>query len=138
MLTDDIYRDAIYLKMIYRQSTYIHYRRMNMSRKNEPLTESYFYILLCLYHTPMHGYGIMQKTAELSQGNVKIGSGTMYGATENMMKKGWIRETFSDNPEDKRKRLYELTDSGRDILEQEIRRLKHLVEISEKVIKEGK
>ena len=109
-----------------------------MSRKNEPLTESYFYILLSLYHTSMHGYGIMQKTAELSQGNVKIGSGTMYGATENMMKKGWIRETFSDNPEDKRKRLYELTDSGRDILEQEIRRLKHLVEISEKVIKEGK
>ena len=50
-----------------------------MSRKNEPLTESYFYILLCLYHTSMHGYGIMQKTAELSQGNVKIGSGTMYG-----------------------------------------------------------
>ena len=46
----------------------------------------------------MHGYGIMQRTAELSQGNVKIGSGTMYGATENMMKKGWIRETFSDNP----------------------------------------
>ena len=51
---------------------------------------------------------------------------------------GWIRETFSDNPDDKRKRLYELTDSGRDILEQELRRLKHLVEISEKVIKEGK
>ena len=85
----------------------------------------------------MHGYGIMRRTAELSQGNVKIGSGTMYGATENMMKKGWIRETFSDNPEDKRKRLYELTSSGRDTLEQEIQRLKHLVEISEKVIKEG-
>ena len=84
----------------------------------------------------MHGYGIMQRTAELSQGNVKIGSGTMYGATENMMKKGWIRETFSDNPEDKRKRLYELTSSGRDTLEQEIQRLKHLVEISEKVVKE--
>ena len=54
-----------------------------------------------------------------------------------MMKKGWIRETFSDNPEDKRKRLYKLTGSGRDTLEQEIQRLKHLVEISEKVVKEG-
>lgn len=59
-----------------------------MPGKNEPLTESYFYILLCLYHGPLHGYGIMQKTAELSQGYVKIGSGTMYGATDNMMKKG--------------------------------------------------
>ena len=83
-----------------------------MFKKYEPLTESYFYILLCLYDHPNHGYGIMQRTAELSQGNVKIGSGTMYGATGNMMKKGWIRETLSDNPDDKRKRLYELTDSG--------------------------
>ncbi len=108
-----------------------------MPRKNEPLTESYFYILLCLYHGPMHGYGIMQRTSELSQGNVKIGSGTMYGATDNMMKKGWIRETFSEHPEDKRKRLYELTDSGREALEQEIIRLKHLVEISENIFKEN-
>lgn len=107
-----------------------------MFKKYEPLTESYFYILLCLYNHPNHGYGIMQQTAELSQGNVKIGSGTMYGATGNMMKKGWIRETLSDNPDDKRKRLYELTDSGREILEQEIQRLKHLVEISEKIVKE--
>lgn len=78
----------------------------------------------------------MQKTAELSQGYVKIGSGTMYGATDNMMKKGWIRETFSDHPEDKRKRLYELTDSGREALKQEIRRLKYLVKISNEVIGE--
>ena len=107
-----------------------------MFKKYEPLTESYFYILLCLYNHPNHGYGIMQQTAELSQGNVKIGSGTMYGATGNMIKKGWIRETLSDNPDDKRKRLYELTDSGREVLEQEIQRLKHLVEISEKIVKE--
>ena len=52
------------------------------------------------------------------------------------MKKGWIRETLSDNPDDKRKRLYELTDSGREVLEQEIQRLKHLVEISKKIVKE--
>lgn len=106
-----------------------------MVNKIEPLTESYFYILLCLYNGPNHGYGIMQQTAELSEGNVKIGSGTMYGATNNMMKKDWIRETISDNPEDKRKRLYELTDLGRNVLENEILRLKHLVECSSKVIK---
>ena len=58
-----------------------------MLEKQEPLTESYFYILLCLYNGPNHGYGIMQQTAELSEGHVKIGSGTMYGATGNMMKK---------------------------------------------------
>ena len=69
-----------------------------MLNKNEPLTESYFYILLCLYRGASHGYGIMQETERLSGGRVKIGSGTMYGATGNMMKKGWIRETISDHP----------------------------------------
>ena len=52
-----------------------------MGKKVEPLTESYFYILLCLANGPNHGYGIMQRTKELSAGEVKIGSGTMYGAT---------------------------------------------------------
>jgi len=55
--------------------------------KNEPLTESYFYILLCLLEGPNHGYGIMQKVKELSDARVTIGSGTMYGATGNMTKK---------------------------------------------------
>ena len=30
---------------------------------------------------------IMQKVAAISDGNVKIGSGTMYGAVSNMLKK---------------------------------------------------
>jgi DNA-binding MarR family transcriptional regulator len=52
-----------------------------------------------------------------------------------MMKKNWIRETISTNPEDKRKRLYELTDLGRNILENEILRIKHLVACSDRIIK---
>ena len=106
-----------------------------MLEKQEPLTESYFYILLCLYNGPNHGYGIMQQTAELSEGHVKIGSGTMYGATNNMMKKNWIRETLSTNPEDKRKRLYELTELGKEVLENEMLRIKHLVICSDRIIK---
>lgn len=101
--------------------------------KQEPLTESYFYILLCLYLGPNHGYGIMQMAAELSEGAVKIGSGTMYGATSNMMKKHWIVETIGIIPEDSRKRLYELTDTGRDILENEIMRLRYLLNSAERV-----
>ena len=47
-----------------------------MSKGAEPLTESYFYILLCLYRGPNHGYGIMRQALELSEGHVRIGSGT--------------------------------------------------------------
>lgn len=94
--------------------------------KKEPLTESYFYILLCLYQGEKHGYGIMQETARITQGRVKIGSGTMYGAVGNMMKRGWITET--DNPADDRKKLYRLTAEGRRIFEDELGRLEELVD----------
>jgi DNA-binding PadR family transcriptional regulator len=56
-------------------------------KKSEPMSESYYYILLCLAKGANHGYGIMQMTEKLSRGDVTIGSGTMYGATSNMMKK---------------------------------------------------
>ena len=70
-----------------------------MEPKREPLTESYFYILLCLYSHANHGYGIMQEAGRLSGGRVKIGSGTMYGAVSNMIKKGWIMESDEESEE---------------------------------------
>ena len=89
-------------------------------KKSEPMSESYYYILLCLAKGANHGYGIMQMTERLSGGDVTIGSGTMYGATGNMMKKGWIREIMSDEPGLERRRLYQLTDAGREALRAEI------------------
>ena len=98
-------------------------------KKSEPMSESYYYILLCLSKGPNHGYGIMQMTKTLSEGDVTIGSGTMYGATSNMMKKGWIRETMEGQGE--RKRLYTLTDEGRAALQNEILRLKRMLAAAE-------
>ena len=105
--------------------------------KNEPLTESYFYILLCLLEGSNHGYGIMQKVKELSDARVNIGSGTMYGATGNMIKKAWIRETKSDDPLDARKRLYCLTAMGKEMLLAEYERLILCIKSGEKIIKKG-
>lgn len=102
-------------------------------KKSEPMSESYYYILLCLSKGASHGYGIMQMTEKLSGGDVKIGSGTMYGATTNMMKKGWICEVMSDEPGAERKRLYSLTDEGREALRNEIERLKRMLENAEGV-----
>ena len=106
-----------------------------MARPTEPLTESYFYILLCLYRGPNHGYGIMRRTLALSEGRVHIGSGTMYGATGNMMKKGWIEEC--PTPDADRRRLYRLTDAGRQVLLDEAARLKHLAAAADSVMTEG-
>ncbi len=101
-----------------------------MAKRAEPLTESYFYILLCLYNGPNHGYGIMQQVLALSEGHVRIGSGTMYGAVSAMLTRGWIAEHLPDSQSFERKRQYELTDTGRQVLEEEISRLNHLPRIA--------
>ena len=102
-------------------------------KKSEPMSESYYYILLCLAKGANHGYGIMQMTKKLSQGDVTIGSGTMYGATGNMIKKGWIHEIMSDEAGVERRRLYQLTDEGREALRAEIERLKRMLDNAEGV-----
>ena len=104
-----------------------------MAHKAEPLTESYFYILLCLYRGPSHGYGIMQQTLALSDGHVRIGSGTMYGATGKMMKKGWIEECPSEGGAFDRKRQYRLTETGRQVLLEEIERLRRLTRAADDI-----
>ena len=102
-------------------------------KRSEPMSESYYYILLCLARGANHGYGIMQMTELLSGGDVTIGSGTMYGATGNMMKKGWIREIMSNEAGMERRKLYQLTDSGREALRAEVARLRRMLENAEEV-----
>ena len=102
-------------------------------KKSEPMSESYFYILLCLAKGANHGYGIMQMTEKLSGGDGIIGSGTMYGATSNMMKKGWIHEIMSEEAGVERRRLYQLTELGREVLQTEIARLRRMLDNAEGV-----
>lgn len=86
-----------------------------------PMTESGFYILFCL-QTPQHGYGISQQVKMMTGGAVNISAGTMYGTLSKMEKDGLIR-FYSE--EEKRK-LYQLTDLGREILTLEITRIERL------------
>lgn len=95
-------------------------------QKKEPLSESYYYILLCLSKGENHGYGIMQMAKHLSDGEVVIGSGTMYGAVNNLIRKEWIEEVPSVSGGE-RKRLYRLCTSGKEALEVEIKRLKRML-----------
>ncbi len=86
-----------------------------------PMTETGFYILLCL-REEMHGYGIVQKVEALTKGAVKISPGTMYGSLSKMEKDGIIRFV---REEDKRK-IYRITDLGMQVLNMEMTRIKRL------------
>ena len=63
--------------------------------KSGALTEVTFYILLSLY-SPKHGYAVMQFIEEKTGGRLSLGAGTLYGALNSMLEKGWI-ELFGDS-----------------------------------------
>lgn len=99
---------------------------MNLN-KYLPLTETTWYILIALLE-PGHGYFIMQKVEQLSDGKVRIAAGTMYGAIENLLKQKLIVLVKS---EDRRRKVYQTTDLGREVLSLETQRLRDLVKIAE-------
>ena len=86
-----------------------------------PMTETGFYILLCLKE-PNHGYGIVQRVKELTEGAIVLAPGTMYGSLSKMEQDGVIR--FA-REEDKRK-IYQITELGNEVLELEMHRIERL------------
>lgn len=86
-----------------------------------PMTETGFYILLCL-REPNHGYGIVQKVKELTDGEIVLAPGTMYGSLSKMEKDGIIRFVR----EEEKRKIYEITDLGREVLELEFCRIDRL------------
>jgi DNA-binding PadR family transcriptional regulator len=99
---------------------------MNLN-KFLPMTETTYYILLSLL-APLHGYGIMQQVKELSRGSVELAPGTLYGALENLKKQKLI-DLVSDANESRRK-IYSLTELGREVLALEYERMQTLISIS--------
>ena len=99
------------------------------------LTEAVYYILLSL-DQPMHGYGIMQNTEELSGGRVRLAPGTLYGALNSLLEKGWIEALPGSNS--RRKKEYRITPAGREIVLTEIRRLEELLRNGKEITKEWK
>jgi DNA-binding PadR family transcriptional regulator len=97
------------------------------------LTEAVYYILLSLL-TPRHGYGIMQNAELLSAGRVKLAAGTLYGAINSLLEKGWIMALPGEK--DSRKKEYVITEDGKTVLKAEIQRLKELVENGTRMMEE--
>lgn len=83
-----------------------------------PLSEASYYVLVSLTET-LHGYAIMQKVESISEGSVSIGPGTLYGAFSTLEKQGLICKVS----EEERRKSYALSDLGKRVLTEQIRRL---------------
>ena len=95
-----------------------------------PLSPAIFHILLALADGDRHGYGIMQEVESRTEGRVRLGPGTLYGAIKRLLEKGVIEETEErPDPElnDERRRYYRLTDFGQKVLQAEVERMARLV-----------
>ncbi len=86
-----------------------------------PMTETGFYILFCL-RDEMHGYNIGQRVRQMTGGDVTISPGTMYGTLSKMEKDGLIRFIR----EEEKRKLYRITDLGREVLDIELQRIERL------------
>ena len=85
------------------------------------MTETGFYILLCL-REPNHGYGIVQKVKELTNEEISLSPGTMYGSLSKMEKDGLIKFIL----EEEKRKIYQITDLGLEVLQLELKRIERL------------
>lgn len=88
------------------------------------LTDPTYYILIALVE-PIHGYGIMQKVQELSQGETIIGPASLYTILKKLQDADLIE--LQEDDADRRK-TYTLTLKGKEILKKDIKRRMIMVE----------
>ncbi len=101
------------------------WRSIYLSVKYSPLTEAIFYILLAV-RKPNHGYGIIQDVSELTNERLVLGPGTLYGAINSLVDKGWIR-LYSEEKEARKKKEYLITQRGKEAFGEERKRLEELL-----------
>jgi DNA-binding PadR family transcriptional regulator len=103
-----------------------------------PLTPAVFYIMLALSSGPKHGYAVMQETSTLSEGGFKMGPATLYSTIQRLVGLYLIVETAGEPGEDSRRRYYELTATGRQLLESEVQRMNSVVRVANARLVQGR
>lgn len=100
--------------------------------KSEQLTDSMFYIMAALTK-PRHGYAIMSLIEETTNGAITIGPASMYTIIKKLLKQEWI---YLHDGSDSRRKTYLLTDKGREVLEEDVKIRKLMIQLAETGLKE--
>jgi DNA-binding PadR family transcriptional regulator len=100
-----------------------------MKEQSPPLTPAVFHILLALASGERHGYEIMQQVRRDTQGQVKMGNGTLYGSLKRMLADDLIADAGDrvGPDDDERRKYYRLTERGLRALGAEMRRYEAVV-----------
>jgi DNA-binding PadR family transcriptional regulator len=93
-----------------------------------PLSPATLHILLSLAAEDRHGYGIMQEIARQSEGQYKLGPGTLYDNLQKLMERRLVQAVgHRPGDDDPRRRYYRLSAAGRSVLSAEVTRLEEVV-----------
>jgi DNA-binding PadR family transcriptional regulator len=90
-------------------------------------------ILFALGERELHGYGIMKEVEERTQGRVTLLSSSLYATIKRMLQAGWIEETDDGGAvgsPGRARRLYRITDAGRELAAREARRMSALLDLA--------
>src|SRR4051794_39695527 len=105
-------------------------RMAKLTKHPQPLPAAVFHLLLALRDGEQHGYALMHRVEDLTDGAVRMGPGTLYGAIKRMLADGLIEETDErPDPEldDQRRRYYRITATGERARAAEVDRLETLL-----------
>lgn len=82
-----------------------------------------YYALAALIDGPLHGYAIVRRAAELSDGTVRVSTGTLYALLERAVADGLVTAGEPYLERGRKRRDYALTPAGRLALQTEARSL---------------
>jgi DNA-binding PadR family transcriptional regulator len=94
-----------------------------------PLSPAMFYVLVALADGQTHGYAVLKEVEQLTNGAVRLSTGTLYGIIKRLLAEGLVREQSVDNP---RRRAYQLTAFGREVAKAEAMRLEQTLAIAKR------
>lgn len=98
-----------------------------------PVTWAMFQVLLSLADGEKHGYAILKDVEAQSHGEVRLGTGTLYGIIKRLLGEGMIiecRRRPARGDDDARRRYYELTGWGRKVTVAEAERMEKILAIA--------
>ena len=70
-------------------------------------------ILKAVSLKPLHGYGVLQRIRQISQGALDLNPGTLYPALLRLEQRGWVETTWTTTENNRRAKFYQLTRAGR-------------------------
>jgi len=68
---------------------------------------------------PMHGWAIGQRIQQMSNGELRVGQGSLYPALHKLEQNGWIGAQWGESENNRRAKYYSLTRAGRKALDKE-------------------